>query len=108
MKKISLSTKINGLCFSALMLIGVVTFVQFKWTNDSLIGKVRDKFQTDAQMLGTNLSTVLFERYYDVQAFASNKLLLNFQNKTDIRLGCFSGDSKAGTTDGLENSSPTP
>ena len=84
MKKISLSTKINGLCFSALLLVGVVTFVQFKWTNDSLIGKVRDKFETDAQMLGKNLTTVLFERYYDVQAFASNKALINFQNKTDI------------------------
>jgi hypothetical protein len=84
MKNISLSKKINGLCFSVLLLTGIVTFVQFKKTNDSLIQKVKDKFQTDAEMLGNNINTVLFERYYDVQAFASNKVMTQFQSKEEM------------------------
>jgi methyl-accepting chemotaxis protein len=84
MKKISLSKKINGLSFLVILLTGVIAYVQFKWTNDSLIKKVHEKFQTDAEMLGNNISTVLFERYYDVQAFASNKVMSQFQNKEEI------------------------
>ncbi len=84
MKNISLSKKINGLCFIVLLVTGLVTFVQFKKANDSLIQKVHDKFQTDAEMLGSNITTVLFERYYDVQAFASNKNLTQFKNKEEI------------------------
>jgi methyl-accepting chemotaxis protein len=84
MKNISLSKKINGLCFAVLVVTGIVTFIQFKMTNDSLIQKVRDKFQIDAEMLGTNVTTVLFERYYDVQAFASNKVFSQFSNKEEI------------------------
>ena len=66
---------------------GIVTFVQFKKTNDSLIEKVHDKFQTDAEMLGANITTVLFERYYDVQAFASNKSLTQFKEKEQMTTG---------------------
>lgn len=87
MKKISLSAKINGLSFLVILLTGVIAYVQFKWTNDSLIKKVHDKFQTDAEMLGNNIATVLFERYYDVQAFASNKVMSQFQNKEEITTG---------------------
>ncbi len=87
MKNISLGKKINGLCIMVLLLTGIVTFVQFKKTNDSLIEKVHDKFQTDAEMLGANITTVLFERYYDVQAFASNKALTQFKEKEQMTMG---------------------
>jgi hypothetical protein len=87
MKKISLSAKINGLSFLVILLTGVIAYVQFKWTNDSLIKKVHEKFQTDAEILGNSISTVLFERYYDVQAFASNKVMSQFQNKEEISSG---------------------
>lgn len=75
MKNLSLTKKINILLFLALSITASVAFVQFKMTNDKLVGKVRDKFETDAQMLGQNVTTNLFERYYDVQAFATNKVL---------------------------------
>jgi methyl-accepting chemotaxis protein len=75
MRNISLTKKINLLLLVALSVTIVVAFIQFKWANDSLIGKVRDKFETDAQILGQSVTTNLFERYYDVQAFSTNKVL---------------------------------
>jgi hypothetical protein len=84
MKNISLTKKIMILCFLVLLIASMISFVHFKWANDGLVEKVRDKFQTDALMLGQNVTSILYERYYDVQAFATNKSITKLDSKEEI------------------------
>lgn len=84
MKNLSLTKKIMILCFLVLLIASMISFVHFKWANDGLVEKVRDKFQTDALMLGQNVTSILYERYYDVQAFATNKSITKLDSKEDI------------------------
>lgn len=84
MKNLSLTKKIMILCFLVLLIASMISFVHFKWANDGLVEKVRDKFQTDALMLGQNVTSILYERYYDVQAFATNKSITKLDSKEEI------------------------
>ncbi len=85
MKKLSLVRKLNLLIFCMIFVSGLVAFVQFKSSNDSLIKSVENKFFADSKNISNSITKSFYERYYDVQAFGLNQGLKDFRNRAKVQ-----------------------
>lgn len=84
MKNLTLVKKINLLIFCMISIIGVVAFIQFKSSNDSLVKSVEEKFYADSVNISNAITNIFYERYFDVQAFSLNQTLHNPKDKAGM------------------------
>ncbi|PIS10232.1 MAG: hypothetical protein COT73_10495 [Bdellovibrio sp. CG10_big_fil_rev_8_21_14_0_10_47_8] len=80
-KNWSLRTKIIGLVFTCMVLLGAGAWLSFGKMYDSYQESLTDVFKSKAMSLVSSIATQFSERYGDVQAFAMNDTIQSMNGK---------------------------
>jgi methyl-accepting chemotaxis protein len=83
-KNLSLSAKIIGIAITVAIFSGVMSFYNVSTLSAAFKEKINEEFEMYAASLGEKISTQLYERYGDIQAFAVNDVMQTF-NATKIQ-----------------------
>ena len=79
MTEISLSKKIFIICLSSLFILSGISAVLFQSVTTKLNANIGVSIETYTNLTGQAIASQFYERYGDVQAFATNQI---FQNGT--------------------------